>query len=61
MYQNIYIYSYEIICFSLPPYGVGQLTESHMKKCSEFQNNAVGCMSFAGWASCRLGIPYMHN
>ena len=37
------------------------LTKCRMKKCLEFENNAIGCMTFAGWPSCQPGIPYMYD
>ena len=33
----------------------------HMKKCLEFENNVVGHMTFVGWLTCWLGIPYMYD
>ena len=38
-----------------------QPTKSHKKKCLEFENNAVGHMTFAGWLTCQPGIPYMYD
>ena len=32
----------------------------HMKKCSEFENNAISHMTFVGQLTCWLGIPYMY-
>ena len=29
--------------------------ESHMKKCLEFENNAIGCTTFAGGQQCQPG------
>ena len=37
------------------------LTQMSYEKCLEFENNAISCMTFAGWPTCRLGIPYMYD
>ena len=31
------------------------------KKCSEFENNAVGHITFVGKPTCQPGTPYVYN
>ena len=37
------------------------LTKCHTKKFLEFENNAIGCMTFVGQLTCWPGIPYMYD
>ena len=37
------------------------LTKCHMKKCLEFENNAISHTTFVGWPTCWLGIPYIYS
>ena len=38
---------------------VGHQTKCCTKRCLEFENNAVGSMTFTGQLACQLGPLYM--
>ena len=55
MYHIIIV---KLIALVLPPHGVGQPmadTKCHMKKCLEFEKNAISHMTFAGWPPLSAG------
>ena len=53
---------HKTIYFSLLPYGAGQWPSKNcMKKCLEFENNAVGHMTFVGQPTCWLDILYIYD
>ena len=50
----------KIDCLSLPPHDVGQLMANTkvIKKCLEFENNAIGHMTFVGQPTLSAGQIY---
>ena len=40
---------------------IGWLTKCHTKRWSEFENNAIGPLTFVGWPACWLGLLYMYH